>query len=642
MIADTAHETPRENPHSHPKAPNPHGTTLAATPAVRASTKLVTERMTSPTEHSERILEASHKVREIFLALSKLISAKTIYTPQNPTLTGFSEAFRKAVASFFEDDRELQIRVEQYRLVWRDQVVYENTDRSGSVAFVLYKDGVGEITIHSSVTSVELDQFVDIIKEEIHNPRPDADIVTKLWQTDFGSISYRVLDEDPTGEAGGDRGDGVRSRAAVLQADDHQGQIGTSGAPVLFDNQYSVSIADYLLGVVTASHPQASEHEKEQFIQDMLNTLFTVSADETRRFGEEYAEDQRRDKIALLLKTALELTGSLEDPSMLENAMRLAERASGYAKEEANARTLTRLVALIRDRAAELSTDDDLSAWLTSLDNELTDVDFLLSLGKRTDRPTEELLGVLRYCREVGPTAVPVICSLLEDFKKHVVHREACDALLALAGDGIGFIVDNLNVDDPMVARDIVYLLRKSKPERIPPLVKELVFYPDVTVREATLELLLEVGDNDSVPLITTLLDDQERGIRMRALAALEETAALAATGKVMSLCFDEDAPERDIEERSLLFATAGKLAGEAVVVKLEPMLRKRSWLGFGRNAGSEVKLLATHALEHAGGDRAEALLRDLAGDQDVEVSSRAEEALATLGVTAAHVEGHE
>lgn len=589
--------------------------------------------MISTTEHSERVLEASQKVREVLLALSKLISAKTIYSAKNPTLAGFSTAFRKAIDSFFEYDRELQIRVEQYQLIWRNHVVYENVDRSGSVAFVLYKDGVGEITIHSSVTSTELDQFVDIIKEEIHSPRPDADVITKLWQADFGSISYRVLDEDPTGEAGGERG-GVRSRASVLQADDHQGLMGTGagevGSPVILNNDSTVSIADYLLGVVTASHPHASEQEKEQSVQEMLGTLFTVSSDETRRFAEEFGEDERRDKIALLLKTALEFTDSPADPLMLKSAMCLAERATGYAKEEANARTLSRLIGLLRDHPAA---GEDVATWSTGVEADLTNTEFLKSLGKRTDRPTEELLGVLRYYRQVGPEAIPVICELLEGFEKHVIHREACDTLLALAGAKARDLIDHLNVDSPMVARDIVYLFRMTQPERVPPLVKELVHYPDTKVREATLELLIEIEDDEAAPLIATLLDDEERSIRISALSAVEKFPSMAAASKVMSICFDAGTAPREIDERARFFAAAGRLAGEEVVTRLEPMLRKRSWLGFGKGAARELKLLATHALEQVGGDRSESLLKSLAHDADEEIRARANEVLSVRAV---------
>jgi HEAT repeat protein len=252
------------------------------------------------------------------------------------------------------------------------------------------------------------------------------------------------------------------------------------------------------------------------------------------------------------------------------------------------------------------------------------------------------MLGLLRYYREVGKTSVPVICTLLESFKKHVVHREACDTLLALAGPDIRAIIDDLNVDNPMVARDIVYLLRMSHPDRVPPLVKELVFYPDTKVREATLELLLDLDGDEAAPLIATLLDDQDKGIRLRALAALEETAAPAAASKLMTLCFDEEAPARDIDEQVRLFAALGKLAGEAAVSRLEQILRKRSWLAFGKNVANDMKLVATHALEHAGGDRAQTLLRTLARDPDAEIRARAEKALSASTTATPQAEGHE
>jgi len=516
------------------------------------------------------------------------------------------------------------LTVDQYQLLWNGEVVYENADRNGSIAFMFFKDGVGEITVHSSVTATELDQFVDILKQEIHNPSPDSDIVTRLWKADFAHISYRVLDEDPLGEADGERGGGARSRTATLEADDLSIRGYDQGVT---DDESTASIADYLLGVVKASRPTATPVEAELFIQDTLATLFCASANETRGFSEELGESERSDKIAMLLGTALDFVTGGSGTSMVENSTWLAQRAVGFAKDEGNPRTLTRLLALTRWHARD-SIGDDAKAVLQELETVLVDPDFLRSLGTNADMPTEEVLGVVHYGRQIGAPALPVLREMLGAHQKPVVHREVCEALLALVEDGVGEIVDTLDLDDPLMARDVIYLLRRAMPGTLPPIVKELVHYPDVQVRDGALYLLSEGGYDEASALLVVLLDDPDAGIRRRALAALEGQPSPAAVHKLISLCFDDEDPARDDEERMQLFETAGRIAPREMVERLGQVLKKRTWHRLGRRAGKSDRLFAVAALAHAG-PRGRSLLKELSHDPDAEVREKAEGALA-------------
>jgi hypothetical protein len=82
------------------------------------------------------------------------------------------------------------------------------------------------------------------------------------------------------------------------------------------------------------------------------------------------------------------------------------------------------------------------------------------------------------------------------------------------------------------------------------------------------------------------------------------------------------------MEERTRLFEAAGKLAGAEVVGRLEPALKKRSWLRLKSQASRTDKLLAVAALRFAGGARARALLESLSEDADASVCEKAKQAV--------------
>ncbi|MBI4720673.1 MAG: hypothetical protein HY770_05550, partial [Chitinivibrionia bacterium] len=199
------------------------------------------------------------KVRAIFSALAKYINAKTIYASNNPTVAHFAEAFREAFRSYFEDEKELLLAVEQYQLKWRDEVVYRNTEKVDSLAFLLYKDGIGEVTIHSSVKQEELDQLADLIKNEIYNPSAHLDIVGRLWQLQFTNIFYRVFDDSADGATGDGKGSGAESREGALHAGDHPEAPGGADdePPGARSDGTLEPLYDYLLDIIEHTHPQA-------------------------------------------------------------------------------------------------------------------------------------------------------------------------------------------------------------------------------------------------------------------------------------------------------------------------------------------------------------------------------------------------
>ncbi len=164
---------------------------------------------------------APDKVRAVFNCLSKLVLGKKIYARNNPTLIKFAEEFRAALDAFFEDEEVLVVSIDKHEIRWNDHVVYANDKRDESIAFILYKDGIGELSIANSVTPDEIEKFVDLVKDAVRAAWQDEDIVTQLWKTDLEHITYRVLDEYLVGEFGeGRRGD-KESELASLETEDH-------------------------------------------------------------------------------------------------------------------------------------------------------------------------------------------------------------------------------------------------------------------------------------------------------------------------------------------------------------------------------------------------------------------------------------
>ncbi len=601
-------------------------------------TTRIDTKITRDQESAKRDLRNLEKVRAIFLSLSKIINAKAIYTSNNPNVTNFANAFYQAFRAFFEDEEVLLLTIEQYQIKWRDEVVYDNNNTTQSIAFLLYKDGVGEIVFDSSVKPAELDKFVDLIKNNIYNPSPHLDIVSRLWESQFTNIFYRVYDEYADGASGEGQGSGNESREQSLLANDHpnspNADENNSNNTAQADNSIE-SLGTHFYHKAEHKHPHADVHQKEEHVQDMLEGFFTVSTEKLRAWQDEYFELNSRNKLLSFIKTMLDFTQKSNIPSEVRDILDIIEHLVHYIIDEADIPTLMALLDIARKMEQSNTIASDFHSLTDYIEHELTNKTFLLSLGMITNKSRHDAREVLQFFRLIGNAAVPGVCELLANSKDPSMHKEACDTLLEIAGDDIMKIINDLNLDNPYEAKDAVYLLRRAMTNEVPPIIERLIDSPNVQVREYLIEYLVHVGNEEAALLLCKLLEDDDMSVRIKTFAAAEEFRHSLIIDKVTSLCFAEDIETRSTDELEHMFRAVGKLAGEKVFVPIEQMIKTNKWLLFNHSKNKQNKLLAITALRHIPGLESLNILRILAGDGDRLVRAKAQYVLRQLDESA-------
>ncbi len=582
--------------------------------------------------NGECSLNSLEKVRTIFTSLSKYINSKKIYSINNPNLVNFSQSFRDACEAYFTDEEELLLTIEQYSILWRDQVVYENEKRDESIAFLLYKDGVGELSIHRPLVFEELEKFVDIIKDETRNYSTEVDIVTKLWRSDFECIRYRIFDEYFAGESMDmrDGADGVTGE--LVEADDHEDlpSFNDRGRVVAGSYMPSESIGEYLNNIIEEQHGEATEQLREQFIQEMLASHFDVSGYELDYFEEALANERSSDMLVQFFAVILDFARIPGNSNSVSDVQNIITHLIEYFMEEFNVQTLIQVFGVIKKFIREHTIHDDCRLFFKHIEEQFTTPSILLSLGRIAQRSKQDAKEVFRYYRLVGKKTVPTICALLEDSHSSWLHAEGCHAIIALAREDMHHIVKQMDMDKPRIAHDIVYILRELEAKEVHPIINELIYYPDISVKEELIELLVDIDSNEAVRLLVKFLDDEDKQVRMKTLKAVEHIGNSVITNTVMELAFEEDLELKNMEEQERIFRTVGKLAGERVLPQIAGMVRERNILLFGKKKSSKrKKILAIRALEHISGPESSSLLEKLTRDSDDIVRKLARQAVA-------------
>jgi len=565
------------------------------------------------------------KVRGIFVSLAKFVSAQTIYERNNPNLINSARTFDEAFRSYFANENELVLTVTQYQLVWREQVVYDIGCNTESIAFLLYKDGVGEISIHSQVKKAELEQFVEIIQSELYNPTARFDIVTKLWQAEFANIFYRVLDEQIDGADGDGDGAGSTTREQPLSANDHH-NITPAEKPVA-DVPYADSsietLGAYFTSLVERACPGPNTSAREQRFQDMLVELYDVRPEELTEWRSASKESGEDDDLISLLRTMIDFTGMRNTPPVIRDITDMIDRLVHYIRDEASVPTLIAALELQRSIVAE-SLEVGFASLPDRIETEITSSTYLVALARAANKSRNSAHDVLKYLSLVGDEAVAGLCELLAVSTDASIHEKACEALIDLAGDDIVRLVEEFDIENPWLAGDAVTLLSQTSRTDIPTIIHNILSSRDPQIRQCAIAYLVNVATDESAQLLCDLLKDANESVRVKTLVAVEDFRNPLIVDEVTSQCFAEQASFKSPEDLEHMFRTLGKLAGVTVLPRLRQTIAKRAWIPGGKNRNKRSKLLAITALRHIPGDEAQGLLEKLTHDSNNLVKTKA------------------
>ncbi|HEX5131760.1 MAG TPA: HEAT repeat domain-containing protein [Candidatus Krumholzibacteria bacterium] len=574
-------------------------------------------------------------VEQILKSLTKLVSGRKIYAENNPRLEQFRNELTVALRGFFERRDELVLHIDQYTIGWNEQVVYENTRREESIAFILFKDGIGEVTILPAAVSTEVGVLVDILASELHNREQDDDVVTRFWNADFEHITYRVLDDYLAGEYGkGSAGDGDDLRQD--ETSDHPEllpSLADRGRVVVEQSNTLQSIDAFLRATLASHHPEGDDRQREALYQRMLRTNFAVPAEELSIYERELERERNEDGLALFVEAIIVFALLPDNPSGARDIMAVVDRLVDYAIDEKTPATLARLAAFLRDFRTTSQPPDNIVLWLDRLVGRITHPAILSALMERIDRPGPYTDATLRYATAMGAAAVEPLTRALHRIEGNPVHRQICDALIAVAGDQIAATLDSFDIDRPPVAVDAVYIARALELP-LSARLRELAFYPDARVKLEMIDWIARRDDAEAQELLLQSLADLDKRIRLRVLEALTGRVSPLVRARVSDIAFGKDFNERAADEQEAFFRTLGSVGDIHTVDQIRSMIERRKRIGAGK--GVDAKLLAIRALEKIHHPSALDILNRLVDDTNEAVRLRAARASETLAAAIA------
>jgi hypothetical protein len=561
----------------------------------------------------------------VLKALAKLVSGRKIYADNNPRLDQFREELSTTLREFFALEDELVLTIDQFAIHWQEHVVYENLRRDESLAFILFKDGIGELTVTPPAIGAETDGLVRILADELHSTTHEEDVVTRFWNADFQHIAYRVLDDYLEPERSEQSSSGAPGLEETADHDELIPSLADKGRLIVHRSDSLVSIDVMLREISRRHHPQANEEEAELSYQRMLRSMFSVPGDELEIYRAEAERERADDGIAAFFEAMYVFELMPDNPAGVRDMSSVLERLLDFAITERRAATLERLVRFVQQFQARSDLPDGVRRFGEKLLSRAGHKDLVASLLDGLADADAHAGAVLGYATAVGADAVDALVRALHRGTSPALHRRICDALVAISPGAAASIIDRFDVDQPEVAMDAVYLARALNLAVLSPRLRELVFYPDPRVKLEMLGWISGHDDADTTNLLLASLGDLDRRVRLRVLDALCDRREPRVRERLTEMAFSKELGERPTDEQEAIFKALGHVGDASTVVQLRAMVEKRRLLPIAK--GPDLKLLAIRALERIHEPAAAELLARLGEDTNETVRQRAQRA---------------
>jgi hypothetical protein len=563
--------------------------------------------VTEPTTQNPELIEDATAVQQMLQFLTKALRAVQLYLPNNPVYQRAVENLQRSFEPVWVRCAELELTVVETDLVWEGQEVLGQPNKSDSVAWVLYKDGVRSLTLSPGVEDGEIVRFLNVI-HTVRTLPPDApdDLLTLLWEEDFQQIRYHAIelamDEAPQIQ----REEGFELGAAPTTPEEVQQQV----TQELADEQATG-------GLATVS------------TDDFDSTLYFLDEKEIdylkSEIEREYSHDLRVNVLSMLFDV-LELqtysTVRAELISILEHFIPYLLAGGDFQ----SVAYILREIRTVIQRAREVLPEHRES--LQHIPARLSEVDalgqLLQSLDEATVHPTEGELSEL--FRELRPEALESMLGWLPRLGNEQVRKLLDAAALRLAQAHPEVIAEVLKTPDDTVLLQAIRVISQSK---LPPAVPGLGALMDdasLEVKRAAVEALAAIATPSAMQQLEKTINDADRDVRIATVRAMAAQGHRGAFPQIESAVSGKGLRGADLTEKTAFFEAYGMLAGDAGVEKLASKLVSKGL--FRRKADPQTRACAAMALGKIGTPEARKALNAAAGDKEPLVRNAVAKAL--------------
>ena len=449
--------------------------------------------------------------------MSKAIRASRLYMENNPV---YQQAMARVQGSFtplWDEFSELQIEVTENALICERQPVLQEENKTESLAFTLFKDGLRTLTLAPGVEDNELVKFLQIVnKAKALDAEAQDDLITLLWEEEFEHFKYHYVElgqaDAPAMDAGaGDPiGGGMSSDelASQIREDASQAEEARQSA----GEQASAADLDI--------RPYFLDRDEIQYLRDEV--------------VREYQQDLRSNVMAMVF----DIMEMQKDEAIREETMVIIEDFLPHILADGDLGTVGYVleqIPLVLERHPKMA--EYLQERLANIPAKLSDPasvrDLIVYLDSADPPPDSDSLK--QFLDELRPEALEAILLVLPSLKNIRLSSALGETIGRLARGNPQQLEIILQSEDRGVLIQVLKLVAELKIGAAVAAVGNKLNSDDVDIRKAAVTALSAVESAGSMMELSKALDDKERSVRIDAAKAFARTGNVNGRSKIES-----------------------------------------------------------------------------------------------------------
>ncbi|MBV9774587.1 MAG: hypothetical protein JO040_11590 [Gemmatimonadetes bacterium] len=530
-------------------------------------------------------------VQEIVRDFGRSLRLHLLYEGSNAALDRFVESVRSRMAALWGALPHLTVDVTENEMAWGGEAVYRGETRTDDLAFLLYRDGVRQLTFLPGFEEDELLPFLEILARVQRLKEEEDDLLTLLWDRDWTALRYRYVEpltEGTTLPAGS----GVPPRPVEPPREEAATLVSTVSRDDFRETLYFLDEGD--LRRLTAEVRREMERD---LWTEILSALF------------DRLEDGLPDRQEKIVRILSDLLPSLLGAGRLALAGTILRELVAIATRPGSlAPPVLRAVRDLFDRLAHPETVQEL----------------IRTAGEAPDEAAVQ--GLVSLLSFLPPAALPALLRAAETAAEEGVRGAVLQAAERLAGREGERAVPLLGDPDVLVATGATRIVARRGIGAAAGEVARLLARPEVPLRLVAVETLHTLHNASAAGALQGALDDADREVRIAAARALAALRYAPARQTLQVAVESKRLRESDITEQIAFFEAFGSVAGEEGVAYLDRILNGKSWLG--RRESPELRACAALGLARAPSPAARKALTAAAADPDPVVRSAVGRAL--------------
>ena len=532
----------------------------------------------------------------------KALRAFQMYLPNNPIYRRAIQNVQVSCAPVWAATDELVLKVSETEFVWEEQVVYQQVNKTESLSWSLFKDGMRSLTIRRGAEAKELALLLATINQARFLP-PDAgdDLPTLLWAHEFEFIEYRFIDFFA--------GDGAGTMPQT-SADSKQGP-----SPA----ERKAQIAE-----------EAPAKPKSLIdIGEVDSTLYFLDEAEISYLARELESEYQRDVRGSALNVLFDLLELNADTAVRHEILRILERLFPNllnGRDYRSAAAVLRECKLLRERAVDLKPEH--AERLDGFVEKLSEPGIVGQLLQSLDEASH--LGVdsdaAEVLRELRATALEPLVGWLPNLSSEPLRKMLEDVVDRLAHSYPNEVQRILKLPDSSALPGMVAMCGRLGLNQAVPGLAEAMAHPDPSIRLAVVQALGQLGTPGALTVIDKAIDDPDRAVRLVAVRTAGSRGHKGALRRVEAVVLGKAVNDMDLTEKMAFFEAYGSIAGVNALKPLSAILLERGLLRM--KEPPETRACAAMALGRLKTPEARDVLQRAAEDKELVVRNAVNRAL--------------